>query len=564
MLTSLVATVLAASLAAAVPLSPRDAAIRNSPSYAPREVVCPVGLNVRQTTATGPLNPAEAAYIAARTAQSKMLWSTYLAGAGLTNFELKKFIPKGTPVAGSTLPNIAVSVSGGGFRAMLTGGGILSGLDSRVATAVEAGTGGLLQLANYAVGLSGGGWCLGSWAAANYPTFEDMLAVWDFQDEALLPKPSDPTVYQDAALSTITKFEAGFPVSDDMDNPNGPGSETLVSSIQKVPNYVSHSAPFPIFYATGREPSTTNVSMLSPRYEVTPVAFGLNHPSVGSVDIPIEYLGTKMFAGHPTSTCVEGMENAGWLLGANGNSITNPGLYVDLVTASSITPEQGQTISSILSLVPDAYADSATLANPFMGISPLSYRATDDQLLFLLDGGASEPNITNLPIWPMIQPSRKIDVIFAIDDSGDTADAYPSGVALYIWSLVTKYAGFGVYPYPAIPTPDRFLSEGRTKRISFLGSSCEPDHLTSSATITPLIIYIPKYHVNYNTNTSSSTTQYSVEEQQGFYANGMAIATGGQNKECFACAVIDAQQTRNKVARTAQCEACFADYCFNA
>ena len=128
-------------------------------------------------------------------------------------------------------------------------------------------------------------------------------------------------------------------------------------------------------------------------------------------------------------------DKSSWLLGANGNSITDPGLYVDLVTAGSLTPAQEEEINSISSLAPDAYADSATVcsdspslatepkhslmkvANPFWGISPLSYQSAGDQQLFLLDGGAAEPNITNVPMWPMIQPSRKIDVIFAIDDS---------------------------------------------------------------------------------------------------------------------------------------------------
>ena len=36
---------------------------------------------------------------------------------------------------------------------MLTGGSILSGFDNRNASAVAAGTGGIVQLANYAVGL---------------------------------------------------------------------------------------------------------------------------------------------------------------------------------------------------------------------------------------------------------------------------------------------------------------------------------------------------------------------------------------------------------------------------
>lgn len=119
--------------------------------------------------------------------------------------------------------------------------------------------------------------------------------------------------------------------------------------------------------------------------------------------------------------------------------------------------------------------------------------------------------------------------------------------------------GFTAYSFPTVPTPEQFVATGRNKRISFLGSACD-----SRPTKTPLVVYIPKYFVNFNTNTSSGTTQYSVTDQQGFYANGFQIATGGNNKECFACAMIDAQQTRNKVARSVGCEACFAEYCFNA
>jgi lysophospholipase len=57
----------------------------------------------------------------------------------------------------TALPNIAISASGGGYRAMLNGAGLLSAFDSRSDNATAPGhLGGLLQSATYLSGLSGG------------------------------------------------------------------------------------------------------------------------------------------------------------------------------------------------------------------------------------------------------------------------------------------------------------------------------------------------------------------------------------------------------------------------
>jgi len=57
----------------------------------------------------------------------------------------------------TSLPNIAISASGGGYRAMLNGAGLLSAFDSRSDNATAPGhLGGLLQSATYLSGLSGG------------------------------------------------------------------------------------------------------------------------------------------------------------------------------------------------------------------------------------------------------------------------------------------------------------------------------------------------------------------------------------------------------------------------
>lgn len=54
----------------------------------------------------------------------------------------------------------------------MVGGGILSAFDNRNTSAVQAKTGGVLQVTNYIVGLSGGGWLVGSFALAGFPTFD--------------------------------------------------------------------------------------------------------------------------------------------------------------------------------------------------------------------------------------------------------------------------------------------------------------------------------------------------------------------------------------------------------
>ena len=55
---------------------------------------------------------------------------------------------------------------------MLYGGSILAALDNRNASAVAAKTGGIVQLANYVVGLSGGAWVSGSWALSGFPQLQ--------------------------------------------------------------------------------------------------------------------------------------------------------------------------------------------------------------------------------------------------------------------------------------------------------------------------------------------------------------------------------------------------------
>ena len=88
---------------------------------------------------------------------------------------------------------MAIAVSGGGYRAALYGAGALSALDSRNSTGASAGTGGVLQLATYLSGLSGGSWMVSSLAIHDMPTLTDLVlgsdttSGWQLQYNLLLP-----------------------------------------------------------------------------------------------------------------------------------------------------------------------------------------------------------------------------------------------------------------------------------------------------------------------------------------------------------------------------------------
>ena len=77
----------------------------------------------------------------------------------------------------SSLPNIGIAISGGGYRAMLTGAGVLEAFDSRTPNATSDGQlGGLLQSATYLSGLSGGSWLVGSLYTNNFTSVNSILA----------------------------------------------------------------------------------------------------------------------------------------------------------------------------------------------------------------------------------------------------------------------------------------------------------------------------------------------------------------------------------------------------
>ena len=153
--------------------SPKD-------TYAPVNVPCPpmpegdnyVGF-VRNATNQS-LNPNEAAYVKRHRQNNKRRWADWLKRAGMDD----NGVPGGVDSFLSderNQPRVGFAASGGGYRAMLVALGVAQGFDERNKTAMDRGVGGLLQLADYFAGLSGGSWATGSMAINDWHTMQSLV-----------------------------------------------------------------------------------------------------------------------------------------------------------------------------------------------------------------------------------------------------------------------------------------------------------------------------------------------------------------------------------------------------
>lgn len=138
--------------------------------YAPTvNVACPKDSPVREFRPnTQSLSALEASYTAALLATTLPgAWSAWLGDGAHLGYNLSAL--------NASLPKVGIALSGGGYRAAQFAAGTLSALDGRDADAKKAGTGGLLQVAAYLAGLSGGSWALSSMYSYGWPDIQEMV-----------------------------------------------------------------------------------------------------------------------------------------------------------------------------------------------------------------------------------------------------------------------------------------------------------------------------------------------------------------------------------------------------
>ena len=511
--------------------------------YAPVPATCPSTPLVR--TASG-ISSAESAYIAARKPIASAALGTWLKKVD-SSFQT------------TNLPTVALTTSGGGLRSLLTGAGVIQGLDSRDSS---VGTSGLYQGLTYEAGLSGGGWLLSSLAGNNYPTVSSLQAnLWTaaFANSLAVPNgPGAPAALALISADITAKAAAGFqPTIVDsygrllsyqlLYGPDGGVSDDL-STVATLSSFTSHSVPFPIITALNVEIATGGCTPPDNAviFEFSPYEFGSFDSGVNAFT-QTKYLGTSLSNGQPTkSTCEVNYDNLGFILG------TSSDVFNEFCTAFPAIASTPGLLATLASLVNQTHAltfmdEYAFYPNPFYQYAHSSLVSSQKNLT-LVDGGESHQNN---PIFPLLQPSRAIGVLIVNDNSADTSDNFPDGSELYQTYEQAQLAG--LTKMPVIPPSSVFISNGYNIRPTFFGCN-------DNSKIT--IIYLPNHNYTYPSGQSTSKLQYSPSETDGMIKNGIQVATYGGSAtfpECLGCAIVK----KTGGVLPAACTSCFTTFCYN-
>lgn len=506
-----------------------------------------------------------------------------LSRANISGFDAAAYIEKHRDNA-TALPNIGIAISGGGYRALMIGAGFLAAADSRTVNATgKGGIGGLLQSATYLSGLSGGSWLVSSIYANNFSSVTTLQAgspgssVWQFGNSIFQgPKEDGISIlntaeyYKNIIDQVDSKRKAGYDVSItdywgralsyQLINATDGGPAYTFSSIAQQDFFKNGETPFPVVVADGRSPGDIIVSLNTTVYEFNPFEMGSWDPTTFGF-APTRYLGSKFDGGVlPTSaSCVRGFDNAGYVFGTSSTLFNQFILNLNGSSSSLLT----ETLSSVLTTIGQENNDIAQYSpNPFWHYNPATNRDADVTQLSLVDGGE---DLQNIPLHPLIQPVRNLDVIFAVDSSADTEFLWPNGTALvatYERSLNATMAN-GT-SFPSIPDVNTFVNLGLNSRPTFFG--CDPKNTT---TLTPLVVYVPHAPYIAHSNVSTFDPAYDTAQRNLIIQNGYDVATMGNGTvdaewvTCLGCAVLSRSLDRTATAVPDACTKCFQRYCWD-
>ena len=205
--------------------------------------------------------------------------------------------------------------------------------------------------------------------------------------------------------------------------PNGGPSYTW-SSIADQDFFTNGSVPMPFIVADEREPGQKIVSSNSTVYHFDPWEMGSEDPTLFGF-VPLKYAGTNFSAGSPsTDSCTTGFDNVGFIMGTSSSLFNTFLPVVNGASAQGGLQEALQgVLSDLLRAIGEDNNDVSFWNNPFYGYNNDTNLNAGTTELSLVDGGL---DLQNIPLHPLIQPDRHVDVIFAIDSSADTNDSFPT------------------------------------------------------------------------------------------------------------------------------------------
>lgn len=404
---------------------------------------------------------------------------------------------------------------------------------------------------------------------------QDSSSVWKFEN-SLVKGPSDgglhilDTVqYFDNIYDAVSsKVDAGYQTSAtdywgrglsfQLINATDGGPSYTWSSIALQESFVNADAPLPILIANERAPGETLVGGNATVFEFNPWEMGTFDPTLFGF-APLRYLGSNFSNGiiPNDEECVQGFDNAGYVMGTS-SSLFNQ--FLVELDNQDVPDAAKKFIRKILESLGRANNDIADYSpNPFLGFHDSA--TSKSQRLTLVDGGE---DLQNIPLHPLIQPNRHVDVIIAVDSSADTNFNWPNGtamVATYERSL-TNLANGTSFPY--VPDQNTFVNLGLNTRPTFFG--CDSSNTTS---LTPLVVYIPNSPYVYNSNVSTFDLSYETAQRNAIVQNGYAVATMGNGTVdakwpvCVGCAILSRSLERTKTTVPAVCRDCFERYCWD-
>lgn len=467
---------------------------------------------------------------------------------------------------------------------IMASGGAIQAFDSRENNSTTAGhLGGLLQASTYVSGLSGGGWLLGSIFLNNFTTISSLLynhntsSIWEFEN-SIFEGPAtgglqlfDTAKYFDHIYDAVSdKADAGFQtsltdywgraLSYQLINATDGGPEYTWSSIALTDDFRSGDVPMPLLVADGRAPDETLVSGNATVYEVNPWELGTWDPTSYAF-APLEFLGSNFSNGvlPKDVKCVRGFDNAGYIMGTSSSLFNQFLIQIDGLDIPDVAKNFVSKILGHLSTSNNDIADYSP--NPFLGYHNSTSLISDSQRLTLVDGGE---DLQNIPLYPLIQPYRQVDVIFAVDSSADSDKYWPNGtslVATYERSLTKLANGTS---FPAVPGQNSFVNLGLNTHPTFFG--CNSSNTTH---MTPLIVYIPNFPYIYHSNFSTFDLRYNTSARNAIVQNGYEVATMGNGTSdaqwptCVGCAILSRSMERTETTVPDVCQQCFKKYCWD-
>lgn len=317
------------------------------------------------------------------------------------------------------------------------------------------------------------------------------------------------------------------------------------------------------------EPNSLNINGTSSIWEFTPYEYGTWERRVSGF-IDIDLVGTPMSNGQPeNNTCVGGWSNAGWVMGTSSTLFN--GAFIQITESKggglikkaveAILGEIGEAENDV-SLVPNAFDQFNTELSPISATSNVTH----------VDGGEDGQNV---PIWPLINPGRKVDFIIAEDASNDVS-AWPNGTSIRTTAArfnASNAEDFDGYSFPYVPPQATFVNRGLNTRPTFFG--CPGSHIINENSSfnqqpTPIVAYLPTYPYSGWGNTSTYKLEYSQTEAQTVLDNAFDVATMGNATSgeihwptCLACGILTRSFQRSHTPIPDKCQTCLKHYCWD-